>query len=109
VISKTGLPLQTAVLQASNLRQSHRGGDQSAADGPSRPIGTKQIGKAPLLTADIRRIVDACPDSLLGCRDRVLILTGFAGAFRWSELAARQLAILQGPSEKRIFPGTSQS
>jgi hypothetical protein len=34
--------------------------------GIRRAIGTKQVGKAPLLTADIRSIIDHCPDSLLG-------------------------------------------
>jgi integrase len=41
-----------------------------------------------LLTADIRRMVDALLDNLAGCRDRALLLLGFAGGFRRSELAA---------------------
>jgi integrase len=56
--------------------------------GIRRSIGTAQQGKAPLLTSDIRRIVACCPETLLGLRDRALILVGFAGAFRRSELAA---------------------
>jgi integrase len=56
--------------------------------GIRRSIGTAQEGKAPLLTADIRRIVASCPETLSGLRDRALILVGFAGAFRRSELAA---------------------
>jgi integrase len=56
--------------------------------GIRRAIGTRQHGKDPLLTADIRRIVEHAPISLLGTRDRALILVGFAGAFRRSELAA---------------------
>jgi integrase len=56
--------------------------------GIRRSIGTAQKGKAPLLTSDIRRIVAACPETLLGLRDRALVLVGFAGAFRRSELAA---------------------
>jgi integrase len=56
--------------------------------GIRRAIGTAQQGKAPLLTADIRRIVDSCPETLSGLRDRALVLIGFAGAFRRSELAA---------------------
>ena len=43
--------------------------------------------KKPLLTADIRKIIANCPKSLPGSRDRALILIGFAGAFRRSELA----------------------
>jgi site-specific recombinase XerC len=56
--------------------------------GIRRSIGTAQEGKAPLLTSDIRRIVACCPETLLGLRDRALLLVGFAGAFRRSELAA---------------------
>jgi site-specific recombinase XerD len=56
--------------------------------GIRRSIGTAQEDKAPLLTADIRRIVAACPETLSGLRDRALILVGYASAFRRSELAA---------------------
>ena len=56
--------------------------------GIRRTLGTAQKVKAPLLTADIRRMVDALPDTLAGCRDRALLLLGFAGGFRRSELAA---------------------
>ena len=62
--------------------------------GIRRSIGTAQQGKAPLLTSDIRRIVAACPEVLSGIRDRALVLVGFAGAFRRSELAAIDLTHL---------------
>jgi integrase len=55
--------------------------------GIRRLLGTEQTGKTPLLTADIRKIVASCPDSVLGYRDRALVLTCFAGAFRRSEAA----------------------
>jgi integrase len=42
----------------------------------------------PLSTEEIRRIIDAIPDDLRGVRDRALILTGFAGALRRSEVVA---------------------
>ena len=56
--------------------------------GIRRTLGTAQQTKAPLLTADVRRMVEALPDTLAGCRDRALLLLGFAGGFRRSELAA---------------------
>lgn len=56
--------------------------------GVRRAIGTAQHGKKPLLTADIQRIIAHCPKSLRGTRDRALVLIGFAGTFRRSELAA---------------------
>jgi integrase len=55
--------------------------------GIRRTIGTAQHGKAPLLSTDIRRIVAARREDLLGLRDAALVLVGFAGGFRRSELA----------------------
>src|SRR3989442_4717742 len=48
--------------------------------------GTAQVGKAPVVVDELRRMVDALPGSTLGVRDRALLLLGFAGAFRRSEL-----------------------
>lgn len=56
--------------------------------GIKRTLGTAQQGSAPLLIGDIRRMVAATPDNLLGVRDHALILVGFSGAFRRSELAS---------------------
>src|ERR1017187_8403201 len=56
--------------------------------GIRRTLGTAQPGKEPLLTADIREMLDSLDDDLQGCRDRALLLAGFAGGFRRSELAA---------------------
>ena len=49
--------------------------------------GVAPAGKSPLLTDHVRRIVRALPESLLGRRDAALLLVGFAGGFRRSELA----------------------
>ena len=54
--------------------------------GIRRAKGTDQHGKAPAVTPELRRMVDTLEDSLLGVRDRALLLLGFAGAFRRSEL-----------------------
>lgn len=53
--------------------------------GIRRSLGTVQHGVDPLLVDDIRKIV-AASDGLLGLRDRALVLVGFSGAFRRSEL-----------------------
>jgi integrase len=63
--------------------------------GIRRTLGTAQRVKAPLLTADIRRMVEALPDNLAGRRDRALLLLGFAGGFRRSELAALDVEDVQ--------------
>jgi len=56
--------------------------------GIRRTLGTAQPGKEPLLTADIRQMLDALDGSLLGSRDRALLLVGFGGGFRRSEIVS---------------------
>jgi site-specific recombinase XerD len=63
--------------------------------GIQRTKGTVQQGKTPLLTAHIRQLIEAVPDSLQGARDRALLLVGFAGGFRRSELAALEVPDLK--------------
>jgi site-specific recombinase XerD len=54
--------------------------------GIRRTMGTAPAQKAPALTDDIRAMIDATDAGMIGARDRALILLGFAGAFRRSEL-----------------------
>jgi integrase len=54
--------------------------------GIRRTLGTAAVQKAPALTDDVRTMIEAADDGLIGARDRTLILLGFAGAFRRSEL-----------------------
>src|SRR5713226_4364523 len=54
--------------------------------GIRRTKGTAPVQKAPTLTDDIRAMVNATDAGVIGARDRALILLGFAGAFRRSEL-----------------------
>jgi len=56
--------------------------------GIRRVKGTAQQGKAAAVTDDVRAMVVGLPDTLRGHRDRALLLLGFAGAFRRSELGA---------------------
>jgi site-specific recombinase XerD len=62
--------------------------------GARRTLGVAQKCKDPLLLNDICRLLAACPKNLLGLRDRALILIGFAGAFRRSELCAMTISDL---------------
>ncbi len=50
--------------------------------------GTAQHGKAALLTEDIRAMIATLPGNMLGTRDKALLLMGFAGAFRRSEITS---------------------
>ena len=56
--------------------------------GIKRKNGTAQLAKAPVLVADLKAMLAGLPDTLIGARDRALLLLGFAGAFRRSELVA---------------------
>lgn len=63
--------------------------------GVRRRYGVAQDAKAPLLPDDLRAMLDHIDDSLRGTRDRAMLLLGFAGAFRRSELVALEVADLQ--------------
>jgi site-specific recombinase XerD len=55
--------------------------------------------KAPATAVRIAAMVAHCPSTLVGQRDRALLLLGFAGAFRRSELVALEVADLETVSE----------
>jgi integrase len=59
--------------------------------GIRRTLGTAPVQKAPTLTEDIKAMVEATDAGLIGVRDRAIVLLGFAGAFRRSELVAMDL------------------
>lgn len=60
--------------------------------GPRRQV-------APAVTAELRRMVEACPDRLIGTRDRAVLLLGFAAALRRSELVALDVEDLEERDE----------
>ena len=57
------------------------GGIRRAHPRPVRPA-------AALTSVEIKKLIATCPGDLAGLRDRALLLVGFAGAFRRSELVA---------------------
>jgi integrase len=59
--------------------------------GIKRTVGTRPERKAAVLPDDLRRMVAKLPDTLAGKRDRALLLIGFGGAMRRSELVALQV------------------
>ena len=63
--------------------------------GIKRAKGTAPAAKAAAVTTIIRVMVDTVGDDLKGTRDRALILLGFAGAFRRSELVMLTVADVQ--------------
>lgn len=68
---------------------------QNVLKGIRRAKGTAPTQKAAAEIAIIRAMVEQLDDSLQGLRDRAILLVGFAGAYRRSELAALTLADVQ--------------
>lgn len=56
--------------------------------GLRRAKGTAANGKAPITTPLLRCLLQHCPNSMRGYQARALLLVGYAGAFRRSELVA---------------------
>ena len=70
----------------------HAGLVRNTLKGIRRTLGTAAAQKAAALTDDVRAMIDATDTGLIGARDRALVLLGFAGAFRRSELVALEVA-----------------
>jgi integrase len=67
---------------------------QATMKGIRRTAGAAPKRKAPATHGIIADMIARCPDTIRGKRDRALLLLGFAGAFRRSELAALTVADL---------------
>jgi site-specific recombinase XerD len=67
-------------------------GVKATMRGIRRTFGGARKKKAPAVAAKMLGMVATAPDSLAGLRDRALLLLGFAGAFRRSELVALDVA-----------------
>jgi site-specific recombinase XerD len=63
--------------------------------GIARRHGSEEEGARPLTVEELRAMCLACGTDPAGVRDRALLLVGFAGAFRRSELAALELGAVQ--------------
>jgi integrase len=70
--------------------------------GLRRELGVAPVRKKPVLVDDLKRIVAHLPNSILGKRDRALLLIGFTGALRRSELIALDVEDLEETREGLI-------
>ncbi|PTX47840.1 site-specific recombinase XerD [Melghirimyces profundicolus] len=68
---------------------------REALAGIERNKGTRQTAKKALLIEDVRAMVQHMSGDLLGVRDRALILLGYIGGFRRSELVALKMEDIQ--------------
>jgi integrase len=67
--------------------------------GIKRTHGTAYKQKSPILTEDLRIMLRLMPGNLHGVRDRAILLVGFAGAFRRSELVGLDTGDLKFQAE----------
>lgn len=101
------MALKTSTLQRrlSAISQAHQHAGQASptADpiaratwaGIRRAHGTAQRQKAPAVVDQLRAMLEALPPGLIGARDRALLLLGFSGAFRRSELVSLDVGDVQ--------------
>lgn len=105
-----GLKTSTLQRRLSTISQAHQAaGHESPTHHPAvravwqgikREKGRAMQGKSPTLTADIRCMIEHLPpEKLLSVRDRCLLLIGFAGAMRRSELVGLDIGDVQDTGE----------
>jgi site-specific recombinase XerD len=104
-LAERGLKASTIERRLVALDQAHRAqGHEPPSQAPlvrfalagiRRAHGTKPEAKAPLLVDELDALLAVLPESLLGLRDRALLLLGFAGAFRRSELVSLDVEHLE--------------
>jgi len=70
-------------------------GRPTVFSGLRRELGTAPERKRPLRTEDLPEILLDLPNTRLGKRDRALLLLGFTGAFRRSELVVLDVTDLE--------------
>lgn len=72
------------------------GGFRDVWAGIRRTHGRPPVKKAAMVTNVLRDAIEALPETMAGVRDRALLLVGFAGALRRTELAAAQIGNKSG-------------
>ena len=95
-LAEAGMKPATITRRLSAISQAHRmAGVESptqaqlvrmTAAGVRRSMGTAPHQARPILVEDLKLMLAALPDDLRGLRDRALLLIGFAGGMRRSEL-----------------------
>ena len=99
----------TIARRLSSISQAHRAAGhpsptssarvQAVSTGIRRVHGAGVDQAAPITVAILRRMLEVAPPGLAGTRDRALLLVGFAGALRRSEIVALEAENLQEVDE----------
>lgn len=72
---------------------------QQVLSGIRRTHGRAHEKKAPIIVEDLKRVIGAIPSTLIGHRDRALLLLGFQTALRRSELVGLDVEDLEYTSQ----------
>ncbi|MGI8724691.1 MAG: site-specific integrase [Methyloceanibacter sp.] len=108
-LARSGLKASTITRRCAGIRYMHRlAGLESPTSneavkavlsGIRRSIGTAVIRKEPATAEMLRVMIADTPEDLRGLRDRALLLLGFAGALRRSELVTLDVRDLEETNE----------
>jgi integrase len=83
---------------------------QETMKGIRRTIGASQKGKSPISLDILKKLLAVLPDNLRGIRDKAILLVGFAGAFRRSELTGIKYSDIKiKPGYAEIFLGKTKT
>ncbi len=103
--AKRGISAATITRRAAAIRHAHKlAGHEPPTNseavkatvrGIRRTLGAAGKRKTPILAETVRAMAENAPAGLKGLRDRALLLLGFAGAFRRSEIVALDVADLE--------------
>jgi len=103
-LGRSGLRRRLAAIAHEHRRAGHHWESRHPAITATLRGILSQHGKtarpaAALTSAEVKKLLNACPNDLRGLRDRALFLTGLAGALRRSELVAIDREDLRFTSE----------
>jgi len=103
-LAEAGRKVSTITVASAAISFAHRGMEdptksddvKTLLEGMRRELGVAGVQKAPIKRAELRKLLAALPgDTLAGARDRALLLLGYAGAFRRSELVGLTVSDLR--------------
>jgi integrase len=104
-LAKAGSKAATIQRRLVAISQAHKGSGyesptaaqivRATMSGIRRTIGTATEGKSPILTEHVKMWAAGLGDDLVSMRDKALVLVGFAGAFRRSELVGLNVSDLE--------------
>jgi integrase len=109
-IRRTRVAIGLAHAHAGHARPDASASIRLLERGIGRELGTRERGPDPLRVEDLERLVATSRASLRDCRDRALLLVGFAGAYRASDLASLRLehVAFDGDGVRLLLPRSKE-